>query len=209
MARRRKFNPQPVLRRRQLQRRTVLILLVLLGLGVIADRLGLLRYHGNDHKVFDQQPAMVTRVVDGDTVRIRRGPADDEVPVRLLGIDAPEMNYRSSDPPEYFAEQATNYLRSRVDQRSVILKLEPLKTRDQYNRLLAYLYLNETENVNLAMVRDGYAYADRRFPHTFRSQFEQAEHEARRARRGLWKDVTVEQMPAWRQRWLADRASDN
>lgn len=184
-----------------MKQQTVLIAILMLAMGLIADRLGCLRYRGSDHEIFDQKPAMVTSVIDGDTVRIRRGPADDEVPVRLLGIDAPEMNYRTDSPPEHFAQQATQYLRSRVEGRSVILKLEPLETRDRYDRLLAYLYPTPNENLNLTMVRDGQVYADRRFNHTYRAQFEQAENEARSAGRGLWKSVRIEQMPAWRQRW--------
>ena len=34
-------------------------------------------------------------------------------------------------------------------------------------------------------------------------QFERAESEARKARRGLWKDVKEDQMPPWRRDWLA------
>ena len=60
---------------------------------------------------------------------------------------------------------------------------------------------------DLDIVRDGQAYADRRFRHTLRPQFELAEGDARKHARGLWKDVKEEQMPPWRQRWLAERAS--
>lgn len=206
---RRKFNPTPVLKRRRLRRLALLAMLIVLSLGVLADHLGLLRYRGDDHEIFDQQPVFVVRVIDGDTVRVRRGPADDEVPVRLLGIDAPEMNYTSDEPPDYYAKDATQYLRARVEGRSVTLKLEPLQTRDRYDRLLAYLYLSDAENLNLTMVKDGQVYADRRFRHTFRSQFEQAETEARRKARGLWKDVTPEQMPAWRRKWAERQESRN
>lgn len=184
-----------------MKQQTILVAVVALAMGLVADRLGCLRYRGSDHEIFDQKTVMVIHVVDGDTVRIRRGPADDQVLVRLLGIDAAEMNYRTDSPPEHFAEQATRYLRNRVEGRSVILKLEPLETRDRYDRLLAYLYPTPNENLNLTMVRDGQVYADRRFRHTYRTQFEQAENEARHAGRGLWKSVRTEQMPAWRQRW--------
>lgn len=191
-----------------MKRRASVLLIAILAIGLIADRFGCLRYHGDDHRIFDQNPAMVTQVIDGDTVRIRRGPADDEVTVRLLGIDAAEMNYRGGGSPEHFAAESTRYLRSRVEGRSVTIKLEPLDTRDRYDRLLAYLY-RDTENLNLSLVRDGQVYADRRFRHTYRSQFEQAETEARRAGRGLWKDVQVEQMPEWRRRWMQRQQSPN
>ena len=82
-------------------------------------------------------------------------------------------------------------------------RLEPTQTRDKYRRLLAYLYVSDNENLNLSLVHDGQAYADRRFPHTLKPQFEQEENDARTKKRGLWKEVTESQMPAWRQKWLA------
>ena len=86
----------------------------------------------------------------------------------------------------------------------VTLRLDATQTRDKYRRLLAYVYVGDAENVNLALVRDGHAYAHRVFTHSLRRQFEQAEDEVRRKGTGLWADVTDEQMPAWRQR-LAGR----
>jgi endonuclease YncB( thermonuclease family) len=68
--------------------------------------------------------------------------------------------------------------------------------------LLAYVYLSDLDCLNLDMVRDGRAYADRRYRHTFRPQFELAEAEARKKQRGLWKDLTEEQIPPWRREWL-------
>jgi len=209
MSRRGKFNPSPVLQRRRMARGAVAAVLVLGALAVLADHLELLRHRGNDHEIFDQQQVLVVRVVDGDTVRIRRGLGDEEVPVRLLGIDAAEMNYTTDAPPEHFAREATEYLRERVEGRQVTLKLEPLETRDRYNRLLAYLYPTDSENLNLTLVQSGYVYADRRHRHTFRAQFEQAENEARRKGRGLWKDVKPEQMPEWRRRWAERQEAGN
>ena len=75
------------------------------------------------------------------------------------------------------------------------VRLDATQTRDKYRRLLAYLYLDDTENVNLALVRDGHAYAHRMYPHAQRRQFEQAEDEARGKGRGLWAEVTEPQMP--------------
>jgi endonuclease YncB( thermonuclease family) len=71
----------------------------------------------------------------------------------------------------------------------------------------AYVYLDGDDaetatSLNERLVADGHAYADRRTPHPTHKQFEQAEGEARRRRRGLWKDVRDDQQPAWRQVWL-------
>lgn len=72
--------------------------------------------------------------------------------------------------------------------------------------MLAYVYVGDSDNLNLDLVRDGEAYADRRFRHSMRPQFERAEAEARKANRGLWKEVTEAQMPPWRRDWLSRRA---
>jgi len=146
-------------------------------------------------------------VIDGDTVVVRDS-IGRETHVRLIGVDAPEMNYEDERPPDYWAERATKYLEHRAEGKTVIIRLETTQTRDKYDRLLAYLYATDTDNLNLDLVRDGQAYADRRFGHTLRSQFEAAESDARKKGTGLWTNVKTEQMPRWRQDWLK-RQSDN
>jgi endonuclease YncB( thermonuclease family) len=64
--------------------------------------------------------------------------------------------------------------------------------------------VSDNENLNLSLVHDGQAYADRRFPHTLRPQFEQEENDARTKKRGLWNEVRDDQQPEWRQRWLSE-----
>lgn len=193
------------LRRRRLTRRGVVVALVLLALSTLLDRFGVFHYRGDDWGNFDRQDAVVTHVLDGDTVRIRRSPAANEETVRLLGIDAPEMRYDDGSGPAHWGSQATAHLRALIDGEPVTVRLDATETRDKYERLLAYLYLGNGENVNLALVRDGHAYAHRSFAHSLRRQFEQAEDDARGKGRGLWATVTEGQMPPWRQRWLADR----
>lgn len=195
---------------RRLRRRSVLLVVggFLLGTFVLLSLLnhaGCIAHRGADWRQFDRHDATVVRVIDGDTLRVRVGDRDAEVTVRLIGIDAPELRPRDGEGPEHFAQQATDYARTRAENRRVLLQLEPPRTRDRYDRLLAYAWLSESESLNLALVRDGYAYADRRFNHTYRALFEQAENEARKKRRGLWKEITEEQMPAWRRQWLSER----
>jgi endonuclease YncB( thermonuclease family) len=169
----------------------------------LADNLTLLAWDGNDWKRFDRKPARVVEVTDGDTIVVETE-SSERATVRLIGVDAPEMNFNKGEPA-YFAERAMNYTIARSKDKTVTLRLDTTQTRDRYGRLLAYVYLPENDLLNQALIRDGQAYADRRFPHLFRPQFEQAEGEARGKKRGLWKEVTEEQMPQWRQNWLARR----
>jgi micrococcal nuclease len=203
------LGPEYVARRLRLRRRlraTVFTLVVLVVASILLPRVIPARARpggalprpslsGDDWSRFDRRSFAVRRVIDGDTVELAP-PDGGAVEVRLLGIDAPSLD------GEHGAEAARDELRARAEGRTVALRLEPTETRDGNGRLLAYAYLDDAENVNLALVRDGFAYADRRSVHTFRRAFEQAEAEARRRGRGLWRDVTEARMPAWRQEWL-------
>jgi len=193
------------LRRRRRLRRWAFAGLLVLALSAVLDRFGLFRYAGDDWRNFDRQTFLVIRVADGDTLTVAPVTGGPETRVRLLGIDAAEMKSASGSGGDYWAHEARHELMSRAKGRQVLLKLDQTETRDRYKRLLAYVYLDESDNLNLAMVRDGHVYADRRFPHGLRHAFEQAEAEARRKGRGLWKDVNMDRMPPWRREWLTAR----
>ena len=205
--RRRSFDPtHPALGRRRRVRRATLAGLVLLGLSAVLDRAGVFRYAGDDWRAFDQKTFVVTHVADGDTITVRPAGGGAETRVRMLGIDAPELRPRDDEGrPDFWAKESRRYTEGRARGRTVTLRLEQTETRDRYKRLLAYVYVSDSACLNLDLVRDGHAYADRRFSHSMRPQFERAENEARKARRGLWKDVADEQMPPWRRDWLARR----
>jgi micrococcal nuclease len=195
--------------RRQIRRRrrvvlTTIVSLVLLAAFSAGSHLGCIPHRGGDWKHFDREDVNVVRVVDGDTLRVRDR-SGRETAIRLIGIDAPEMRSPDDVGPQFFAREATDYAARRVAGQRVLVRLDGTRSRDRYDRLLAYVWISDTESLNHALVRDGYAYADRRFRHTYAALYEQTENEARKKRRGLWKDVTPAQMPAWRQKWLAER----
>ncbi len=145
-------------------------------------------------------------MIDGDTlhVALENDPGRRETVVRLIGIDAPEMNTDSMLPSEHWADRSRNYVIARTAGRPLVLRLEPTQTRDGVGRLLAYVYVADSDCLNADIVRDGQGYADRRFRHSFRAQFEAAENDARKKQRGLWKDLKDDQMPAWRRDWLRE-----
>ena len=196
---RRSFDPiHPRLRRRRTVRRFTFAAFVLLALSAVLDRAGVFRYAGNDWRAFDHKEFVVTHVADGDTIEVRPPGGGDVTRVRLIGVDAPELRSR-----DFWAVDAKRYTEQRAKGKAVTLRLEQTETRDRYKRLLAYVYVSDSDNLNLDLVRDGQAYADRRFSHSMRPQFDRAETEARKSGRGLWKDVREEQMPDWRRDWLA------
>lgn len=158
------------------------------------------RYHG--------QRFEVVRVVDGDTLHL--GVPDlggDSTKVRLLGIDAPEMGTNRSERM-YYAEEATAFARRLALHQEVRVYLdERAGSRDRYQRLLAYIELPDGKFLNEELLSQGYAYADRRFRHSYYQKYLQLEASARALGQGLWKNVTPEQMPPWLQKRLEKQST--
>lgn len=59
--------------------------------------------------------------------------------------------------------------------------------KDKYNRLLAYVFLEDGTFLNLEIIKQGYGFAYTKYPFKYLEQFRQAEKEAREQGRGLWK----------------------
>lgn len=172
--------------------------LVLVSLGVLL-LWRIWRGPVDDYSTLDRKRVAVAEVLDGETFVIEDRPRTH---VRLLGVAAPE------GPSGHFFPESRAYLRGRLSGRAVLLKLDGTQTRDDAGRLLAYVYLTDTDLLNADIIRDGRAFADRRRRHTLGPQLEQLESEARKKRRGLWEQIDdasiapQHRMPAWRRQWL-------
>ncbi len=139
---------------------------------------------GMENIFFDEEKyssGKVTRCIDGDTFEARF--EDELVSVRLIGVDAPETKHPDKDP-EYFGEEASDYLCSLLLDQEVSLIFDETKL-DVYERLLAYVYL-EDKLVNLQMLEDGYARLYDRFNFEKIEEFRGAETEAKSGEVGLW-----------------------
>jgi hypothetical protein len=90
----------------------------------------------------------VKNVVDGDTIDVHFNICGVQR-VRLVGIDAPEIG-------EDGYEEAKAFLNETCMWEEVKLDVDDEKQYDPYYRILAVVYVNET-NVNEKMVREGYA----------------------------------------------------
>jgi micrococcal nuclease len=124
----------------------------------------------------------VTRVVDGDTVEVElEGETED---VRYIGVDTPET-VKPGEPVDCFGPQASSFNHRLVEGRQVRLVFG-VERRDQYDRLLAYVYLGD-RFVNAILLRRGMA-RTLVFPPNdrFAERFERLETGAARAGRGLW-----------------------
>jgi len=141
--------------------------------------------------------ADIRYVVDGDTVvtQIRNRPEK----VRLIGMDAPECQPNpkarrdaarsGEDLRKIYAmgRKATEFMKSLVRPGDPVKIELDIRERDQYGRLLAYVWLKDGRLLNEEMVRAGYAVPMTIAPNVkYRDRFLKANREAREGKRGLW-----------------------
>jgi micrococcal nuclease len=145
------------------------------------------------------EEAVVTRVVDGDTIEVTivgrvDGPGAGEIPVdasadvRLIGIDTPE-SVKPGSPVECFGKEASAAATALLSDETVRL-VKDVEESDRYDRLLRYVYLGD-EMANARLVTNGYATAYTYPPNVRHSDlFVELQREARENDRGLWSPST-------------------
>ena len=130
--------------------------------------------------------AVVTRIVDGDTIQVAIG--GRLFKLRYIGINAPE-SVDPNSPVEPFGREASAANSALVRGKTVILERD-VSDVDEYGRLLRYVWLrsgNYHTMVNFVLVSRGYAHAARHPPDVrYADVFRGAERDARNAGRGLW-----------------------
>jgi len=122
------------------------------------------------------------RVVDGDTIIVRLNGRKERV--RLIGVDTPET-VRPDTPVQYYGKEASAFTRQMVERKPVRLEYD-WQRRDKYDRLLAYVYLEDGTFLNAELIKQGYGHAYTRFPFKYLKRFRGYEREARENGRGLW-----------------------
>ena len=137
----------------------------------------------------DLPSARVVRVVDGDTADVEL--AGQTVRLRLIGMDTPE----TVDPRtaiQCFGREASARAKEMLEGQTVRLETDPSQDeRDNFGRLLRYVWLSDGGLFNLAMITDGFAHEYTfRTPHKYQGQFRAAQAEAREQGRGLWSPQT-------------------
>jgi len=183
------------------------ILLAWADCGLVAPRWRLSQHSGQDHaqsgdiEKYHGRIFTVVKAVDGDTLDIDIPDGSYEhTRVRLLGIDAPEINSEQFGTM-YFGPQAAAALKELALGRQVTVYLDaPNPTRGKYGRLLAYVQLQDGRFLNETLLTQGLAYADLRFEHSFFNKYKQLESTARNLNKGLWQKATRDQLPEWLQR---------
>ncbi len=117
---------------------------------------------------------IVSGVIDGDTFKTKDGKT-----IRLIGINAPETG-------EKCYEEAKNKLKEFIYRKKIRLERD-VKSRDDYGRLLRYVYVDDLF-VNSEMIRLGLAKFEEIEPNEKYSElFLDLENKARKARRCIWE----------------------
>lgn len=139
-----------------------------------------------------QTNALITRVIDGDTVEALLDGETSVVKVRFLGVDTPE----SVDPRrgvQCFGKEASAYTKRLLQGQRVELR-EDLQAddRDKYGRLLRNIIREDGMDVNATLIAEGYAQAYLSFPLSAKrkAQLRLLQEQAKEEARGLWSPST-------------------
>lgn len=131
-----------------------------------------------------QTNAVVDRVVDGDTLVITL--AGDDERLRLIGVDTPET-VKPDAPVECFGPEASQFTKDLLPPGTRVLVQRDVEARDDFDRLLGYVFLADGTFVNLELLRQGFATPLRIEPNTaYADVFATAARSAEQAGLGLW-----------------------
>ncbi len=130
--------------------------------------------------IFPQERAKVIKVYDGDTIKVILNKKIEKV--RLIGIDCPE-----GDEKGFW--QALNFTKRLLLHRKILLEYDREK-RDKYGRLLAYVFLENGKFVNEEILKEGHGRFILIFPNEkYKKRLKLAEMEAKKYKKGIWKNI--------------------
>jgi len=132
-----------------------------------------------------QKLGVVIAVFDGDTIKVRFK-SGLQRKVRLIGIDAPEIDDEREDV-QFLAYMAKRFAFFHLYKKEVKLSYD-WQLEDEYERLLAYVW-TEKGLFNDFILHKGFASAFLKFPFRkdYQERFKESEEFARENRRGFWR----------------------
>ena len=135
----------------------------------------------SDYPTFE---ATVKRVIDGDTLLVSYEGKEERV--RLLLVDTPE-SVKEGVEVQPFAKEASDYVKNLLPQgRNIEVELGE-QERDQYDRLLAYIYVDD-KMLNETLIEKGYARVGYVYENNDRhvEQLYEAQEEAKQQKVNIW-----------------------
>lgn len=132
----------------------------------------------------------VKRVFDGDTILLANG-----MKVRLSGVNTPEVERRNK-PAQAGGEKAKRWLINRL--KNVKVRLEKdVEKRDKYGRLLAHIFTDDKEHINLELVRNGLATVNIHPPNLkYADELLKVQQQAEQNQSGIWNYKEYAPRPA-------------
>jgi endonuclease YncB( thermonuclease family) len=150
------------------------------------------RAHDNSTKIVVKQGYSFVRVVkvfDGDTVKL-----EDGRKVRLLGINAPEVQHKGQ-ATEAGGESAKRWLTEKLINKKIRL-VKDVEETDKYKRVLAHIFTENKDHINLQLIEMGLAVVNIYPPNLlYADQLAAAGARAEQAKRGIWQQHEYAAVP--------------
>lgn len=125
----------------------------------------------------------VLKVVDGDTIKIKYNGKTEKV--RLIGIDTPESVSPNKSKNCEEGKIASNFTKNYLEGKNIKIEFD-VQQRDKYNRLLAYIYI-DNQMYNEILLKEGYAKLDTVPPNIkYVNDFKKLQEEARKNKKEFW-----------------------
>ena len=127
-------------------------------------------------------PLVVSKVVDGDTVKLTSG-----VTMRLIGVDTPETVHPTK-PVQCYGPEASSFTKSLLPEGTEVKVRYDKESNDRYGRELVYLYRSSDGLfVNRELIAGGYAKPLAIKPNVqYQDEFSEIASQAKEKQVGLW-----------------------
>ena len=128
----------------------------------------------------EQYEATVIKVIDGDTIWIKKD--NNHIKVRLSYIDAPELK-------QNFGIRSRNFLSNLVLDKMIEVNTNK---KDRYNRHLGEIYIHNTKEsifINTKMIKSGNAWVYKTY--TNNPYLKNLEDYAKMNKKGLWNEQKI------------------
>lgn len=163
----------------------------------ISESLGtIVAWDGETKTVTIRSLYEVVEVIDGDTLSIDYNGKTEKI--RLIGVNCPESVHPTKGV-EPFGKEASNFTKSSLEGKKISFELD-VEERDQYGRILAYVYL-DFKMFNKTLLEEGYAQVMTVQPNSkYADEYVEIQKSAREQNKGLWaldyynKENTIERI---------------
>ncbi|PNB57454.1 endonuclease, partial [Pseudomonas sp. GW456-E7] len=133
-------------------------------------------------------------VVDGDTIHLK-SPVLGTTKIRFVNVDTPETYHTPKNEADEnqlrFGKKASDYLKTVLSSGDKITVKVGSEAKDSYGRLLGQVITESGSNVNLELVKNGYAPTYFIWPvdnEEDYQQFQAAVAAAKKKQKGIWNE---------------------